>query len=370
MWRRVQLVAKPVDFKYGSKAEALANAPLPQVFITAATTVYALYYDYTKRKSLLEKLPNDDQSGWPLLLLGLVVGYSAMVTVYCVVRAFAIATKRKSFWKGRIHFVNGILGTAAAVVHMFHLVFYPEERLEDRGVAFWSALVTAFGYGMNNLVALPLLFTVHGHLSSLVRLLATGLFINIVLIANIIAVLFPGASWELYIALPMAVLSVLYCVAEVILGSPWALKGVRKKFKSHANQNGPLVALFKRGVQPHKDYFSHTVVTRFGFFLGIPPCAVWFYVLCYTDLAAIGQVDPELRRGFVAVMVWSCWQIAVGTVIATLVMRGTIKYERFYWISDLFAVYAPFTGAALLWMHFKHTCSYLGFVFALWLPQQ
>ena len=369
MWRRIQLAAKPLDLRYGSKAEAVANAPLPQALITAATTGYALYYDFTRRDSLLERLPNSDQSPWPLALLGLVVLYSAAVTLYCVVRAFAIATKKKSFWKGRIHFVNGIIGTVAAVVHMMHLVCMPEERLEDRGIAFWSALATAFGYGVNNLIALPLLFTVHGHLSSLVRLLATGLFINIVLIANIIAVLFPGATWELYFALPMAVLSVLYCVAEVILGSPWAIQRVKRKLKSHAKQNGPLVALFKRGVQPHKDYFSHTVVTRFGFFLGIPPCAVWFYVLCYTDLAAIGTVDAELRRGFVAAMVWSCWQIAVGTVIATLVMRGSIKYERFYWVSDLFAVYAPFTGAALLWMHFRHTCSYVGFVFALWLPQ-
>lgn len=375
MWNRIQQVAKPLEIPLRTGVEEYLNEAWPQALVTLLVTVWVLRFDWHNRSHLNQVLPQSsvEQEEWvtgaAFSLLGLVVAYSAICTLYCIVRGFAIATKRKTFWKGRIHFVNGLAGTLACIAHMFHFIYAPDEKLEDRGIAFWSAILVAFGYGINALIALPLLFTVHGHLSSLVRLLATGLFINLVLIANIIVVTFPGVVWPIYIALPMAIISILYCVAEVILGSMGHKgKDVRGAVSSEKTKNGPFVALFKRGVLPNNNYFDQTVVTRFGFFLGIPPCASWFYMLLNTDLSKIVMVDSSLRRAFVAAMVWSCWQIAVGTLIATLVMRGAIRYYRFYWLSDLFAVYAPFTGAALLWVPFRHTCSFVGFVLATWLP--
>merc|ERR1712232_1189113 len=123
------------------------------------------------------------------------------------------------------------------------------------------------------------------------------------------------------------------------------------------------------GVDPHKGYFKDTVVTRFGFFLGIPPTFAWLITFVSADLARLSEVDPTIRAAFVTAMVWACWQVSVGTLLATLAMRGAMKYEQFYWLSDDFAVYVPFTGASFIWFRVSSLVSFVSFVAGMWLPR-
>jgi len=66
-----------------------------------------------------------------------------------------------------------------------------------------------------------------------------------------------------------------------------------------------------------------------------------------------------MRNTFVVLMVCSLWQAGLGTLIATLVMRGGISYRRFYWLSDDFAVYVPFSLAVLLWIPLHNYASFI-----------
>ena len=318
-----------------------------------------------------------------MFFLALVV-YSTLCSAFAVVKAFAFRSRPERpclFVAGRFHLLLGLTATVAAIVHTLNFCVRCHREEEPGVVARGTALVCFACYLCNNLLALPMLFTVHGQLSSLVRLLATGLFINIVLITNGLVVML-GVSRPRWIyntlALPMALLGVLYSLAEITVG--WLAPSVNPSpRRSHARRRwrfGPLAALFQKGVRPARAFFRETVVTRFGFALGIPPVLAWAWAFSYADLEHFperleAEVPAPVRNAFVTAMVWASWQISVGTLLATLAMRGAIPYRTFYWLSDDFAVYVPFSGATAIWHAVSgypgaHTA--VGFVFAFWLP--
>ena len=170
------------------------------------------------------------------------------------------------FLIGKVHLLGGLVGTLSAMLHVFHFICRPTGALNSF-TARTTALVCFVAYAVNNAVAIPMLFTVHGQLSSLVRLLATGLFINVVLLCNGICILF-GQRWPLVVAFPMAALGVLYSLAEISVGWLGSSPTVEERRQQQQQPSawlsfgrfGPLAALLQKGARPAAGFFKETAV--------------------------------------------------------------------------------------------------------------
>ena len=381
MWKILQACAKPV--RIPSAIETRLQDWRPKVAITVIAVVFALAGGGRSRSSSANTADSYTAVGEGVVgtLFLALVAYSVLCSSFALTKIFAFLARPGRpclFVAGRLHLLLGLTATVAAMAHT--LDFCVRSRRDPDIFARTTALICFTCYLANNLLALPMLFTVHGHLSSLVRLLATGLFINVVIVTNGLVVLgVPRPRW-LYstLALPMALLGLLFSLAEITID--WLAPCTDPRQTQHQTRRrwrfGPLAALFKKGMRPARGFFRETAVTRFGFALGIPPVLAWAWAFTSADLEHFPQrlqaeVPAPVCAAFITAMVWASWQISVGTLIATLAMRGAIPYRTFYWLSDDFAVYVPFSGAVAIW----HAVSWspgagsvVSFVFAFWLP--
>lgn len=253
---------------------------------------------------------------WKFLWV-VVVLYCGCLSLYCIVQAFSIQASGKKFLYGRIHLLNGTLGTIFAFISSISLLFCnkDDERLME--IPLKTAQLSCLFYFVNVIMAIPLLFLVHAHLAALVRLLATGLFIVVVMALNV-GVLITKSKVVLGVHFVFASLSIVFSISEIVLG----FQGPGEEKGSVAEGKGPLSALLRKGSRPHKEYFRESIVTRVGFLLGIPPTLAWIFVFYNkTELAGFDQFlvmnatttseNALLTREskyFIITMAFECWQ--------------------------------------------------------------